>query len=76
MRTATAVVACLMAAIWLSSAGTAAAENDVLILEGLVDIEPGSEVNPINPGSRGVIPVAILGSDTFDAGDRDRFRGH
>jgi hypothetical protein len=36
-----------------------------------VDIKPGSERNPINPRSRGVIPVGILGSDTFDAADVD-----
>jgi len=33
----------------------------------LVDIKPGSDPNSINPQSRGVIPVAILSSDTFDA---------
>ncbi|MGI9318784.1 MAG: hypothetical protein ACR2QW_15760 [bacterium] len=32
-----------------------------------IDIKPGSDKNPINPRSRGVIPVAILSSDTFDA---------
>ena len=31
-----------------------------------IDIKPWSDTNPINPMSRGVIPVAILGSDTFD----------
>jgi hypothetical protein len=31
-----------------------------------IDIKPGSEPNSINPKSMGVIPVAILGSDTFD----------
>ena len=36
-----------------------------------VDIKPGSESNSINPFSRGVIPVAILGSDTFDVADVD-----
>jgi hypothetical protein len=36
-----------------------------------IDIKPGSDVNPINPKSRGVIPVAILGSDTFDVTDVD-----
>ena len=36
-----------------------------------LDIKPGSDVNPINPMSRGVIPVAILGSDTFDVADVD-----
>jgi hypothetical protein len=32
-----------------------------------IDIKPGSVVNPINPKSKGVIPVAILSSDVFDA---------
>ena len=32
----------------------------------VIDIKPDSDVNPINPTSRGVIPVAILGSDFFD----------
>jgi hypothetical protein len=36
-----------------------------------IDIKPGSDANPINPMSRGVIPVAILGSDTFDVADVD-----
>jgi hypothetical protein len=36
-----------------------------------IDIKPGSNTNPINPMSRGVIPVAILGSDTFDVADVD-----
>ena len=36
-----------------------------------IDIKPGSDLNPINPMSRGVIPVAILGSDTFDVLDVD-----
>jgi hypothetical protein len=36
-----------------------------------IDIKPGSDTNPINPTSRGVIPVAILGSDTFDVADVD-----
>jgi hypothetical protein len=36
-----------------------------------IDIKPGSNSNTINPMSRGVIPVAILGSDTFDVADVD-----
>jgi hypothetical protein len=36
-----------------------------------IDIKPGSDPNSINPTSRGVIPVAILGSDTFDVADVD-----
>ncbi len=35
------------------------------------DIKPGNEANPVNPRSRGVIPVAILGSDSFDVADVD-----
>ena len=36
-----------------------------------IDIKPGNDLNPVNPMSRGVIPVAILGSDTFDVADVD-----
>ena len=32
-----------------------------------IDIHPGSVLNSINPRSKGVIPVAILTTDTFDA---------
>ena len=31
-----------------------------------IDIKPGSDSNPINPKSKGLIPVAILGSASFD----------
>ena len=36
-----------------------------------VDIKPGSDLNAINPFSRGVIPVAIRGSEAFDVPDVD-----
>jgi hypothetical protein len=36
-----------------------------------IDITPGSEPNAISLMSRGVTPVAILGSDTFDVADVD-----
>ena len=36
-----------------------------------IDIKPGSDPNSINLDSAGVIPVAILGSDTFDASTVD-----
>jgi hypothetical protein len=36
-----------------------------------IDIKPSSDANPFNPASRGVVPVAILGSDTFDVADVD-----
>lgn len=32
-----------------------------------IDIKPGSDPNSINPRSKGVIPVAILTTETFDA---------
>ena len=32
-----------------------------------VDIKPGTFPNSINLGSNGVVPVAILSTDTFDA---------
>lgn len=38
------------------------------ILEPFVlDIKPGSLPNRLNPASRGVVPVAVLTTDTFDA---------
>jgi len=40
-------------------------------LEIELDIKPGSDASPINPFSKGVIPVAILGSDAFDVVDVD-----
>jgi hypothetical protein len=33
----------------------------------IIDIKPGSDSNPINPQSKGVISVAILTTSTFDA---------
>jgi hypothetical protein len=32
-----------------------------------IDIKPGSDPNPINPGSNGLVPVAIFSSPEFDA---------
>jgi hypothetical protein len=34
-----------------------------------IDVKPRGDANAVNPTSRGVIPVAILGSDTFDVAD-------
>jgi hypothetical protein len=36
-----------------------------------IDIKPDDSSNNVNPYSRGVIPVAILGSETFDVTDVD-----
>ena len=33
-----------------------------------IDIKPGGFPNSINPGSMGLVPVAILGTDDFDVG--------
>jgi hypothetical protein len=41
------------------------------LLEVGVDIKPGTDLNPINAMGRGAIPVAILGSDSFDVADVD-----
>jgi hypothetical protein len=37
------------------------------VLEVGIDIKPGSTPNTINLGSNGVVPVAILSTDSFDA---------
>jgi hypothetical protein len=44
---------------------------DVVLEEVNVDIKPGSDPNSINPSLEGDLPVAILGSDTFDVADVD-----
>ena len=36
-----------------------------------IDIKPGSDANAIDPMGRGVIPVAFLGSGSFDVTDID-----
>ena len=40
-------------------------------LEISLDIKPGSCPNPLNPKSKGKLPVAILGTDEFDVTDID-----
>ncbi len=37
----------------------------------VIDIKPGSDTNCFNVDGNGVIPVAILGSDTFDVSQID-----
>ena len=36
-----------------------------------IDVRPGNESNPINPKSRGVLPLAILGSEDFEVSSAD-----
>lgn len=54
------------------------ASNDVSVIELApsvrsvsLDIKPGSCPNPLNLKSKGVLPVAILGSEDFDVNDVD-----
>jgi sugar lactone lactonase YvrE len=61
----------------VSSGGSFREAYDVAIVppEALtpveIDIKPGNDINPVNPMGRGVTPVAILGSETFDVADVD-----
>jgi hypothetical protein len=45
----------------------------------MIDIKPGTDPNSINPNSRGSVPVAVLGSDSFETSQIDpesvRFAG-
>ena len=55
-----------------SVAGLVLAESVIPTgVEVTIDIRPGSERNPVNPKSNGVLPVAILSSATFDATQAD-----
>ena len=40
-------------------------------IDVIVDIKPGGDPNSINPGSNGVIPVAILSTNTADGDTQD-----
>ena len=42
-------------------------EFQLPVIAVLIDIKPGSDPNSINLGSHGVIPVAVLTTDDFDA---------
>jgi hypothetical protein len=42
-------------------------EPEDAIVEVSLDIKPGSAANPSNPKSNGVIPVAIVTTNSFDA---------
>jgi hypothetical protein len=49
------------------NAGSAGACKPGAVISVNIDIKPGSVPNSINPKSNGVIPVAILTTDDFDA---------
>jgi len=46
--------------------GTVAFKAEIELSEVDIDIKPGSYPNSINLKNKGVVPVALLGSDTFD----------
>jgi parallel beta-helix repeat protein len=48
-------------------------DTDTLVIGQIVaiDIKPGSDPNSINLGSKGVVPVAVLTTDDFDASTVD-----
>lgn len=54
-----------------ASCDIGAYEYEREVLDVGVDIMPGSYPNSVNPYSRGVVPVAILGNDTFEVEDID-----
>lgn len=60
-------IACLI----LSGLLTAVPVKATDVIEVWIDIKPGSCPNSINPNSKGVIPVAIITTLTFDATDVD-----
>ncbi len=58
-----------IAAIVASLMAVAVVQGSILAAD--IDIKPGSDPNSISLRSRGLIPVAILGSVTFDVADVD-----
>ena len=52
------------------AASNSASATQIVTVEAypvIVDIKPGNDHNPVNPRNKGVIPVAILTTDDFDA---------
>jgi len=49
-----------------------ASDTFLEVLPVIIDIKPGSDPNCFNINSHGVIPVAILGTDTFDVSNIDQ----
>ncbi len=60
---------CCLASMFAGLLWIAAPASAFLAIE--IDIKPGSDPNSINPMGSGTVPVAILGSDTFDVADVD-----
>ena len=66
------VLSIMTVALFVAGMSTMQMANAGLILLLESDIQPGSDPNSINTTKKGVIPVAILGSDSFDVADIDR----
>jgi hypothetical protein len=69
MNKKTLVISALLALIGVLSFSVApvlAMEGDCEAIPATIDIKPGEFPNPINLKSNGVIPVALLGSATFN----------
>jgi hypothetical protein len=62
---------CLVMALMVSPAVMLAAPVAAISLSVDIDIKPGSDPNPLNVKSKGVLPVAILGTAAFDVSDVD-----
>lgn len=63
-----ATILMLVLATWLVASPSHTAQAVTLVE---IDIKPGFVPNSVNPNSKGVIAVAILGSDFFNANDFD-----
>lgn len=69
MRSITRVFRSAVPLLVLAPLATAALALPVLTVD--VGIKPGGDTNAVNPASSGLVPVAILGSDTFEVLDVD-----
>ncbi len=70
LRTSTGLAATTIGIATLGGQAAAHFPSDLTI-----DVRPGCDRNPINPNSRGLIPVAVLGTEEFDPTSEDvRYR--
>jgi hypothetical protein len=54
-----------------SNIATVSITVNPVVIEVTIDIKPGSDPNSINLKSKGVVPVVVLTTDSFDAGEVD-----
>ena len=53
--------------LWFTFNNITTGVNKTETLEAVIDIKPGSDINPINLRSNGLVPVAVLTTDDLDA---------